>query len=375
MHESVNAANTEFAFDLFDALAEVDSGENVFISPLSVSIALAMAYNGASGETQQAMAETLGISGLSLKELNEGSAALLASLQNVDPNVKLAIANSLWARQGFVFSEDFLERNRQFFGAEVSTLDFNDPASVGVINGWVSENTNGKIDKILDSINPMDVLFLINAIYFNGQWTVEFDESKTQDRAFHLLDGSEKQYPMMMQSGRYQYLDGEGFQAVSLPYGENERMSMYIFLPDAGSSLADFMEGLNAESWNSWLEQFENKEGDVGIPRFKTEYELTLNDTLKALGMEPAFDPNAADFAAMSDEQVYISQVRHKAVVEVNEQGTEAAAVTSVGVSVTSAFPQPERFSLIADRPFFYAIQDSETGSVLFMGTLTEPQE
>jgi serpin B len=372
---SLGAAYSDFGFDLFAELAEADSGENVFISPLSVAIALAMTYNGASGETREDMAEVLKLAGMDIDEVTAANEAFLVSLDNLDPRVELAIANSLWSREGFDFKQDFLERNRESFDAEITSLDFNDPGAKDTINAWVDENTRGKIDSIIDRIDPMDVMFLINAIYFNGKWTVEFKEEHTTDMPFHLPNGTEKQHPMMFQAGKYQYLQGDDFQAVALPYGDNKRVSMYIFLPSGESSLDEFLNGLDSESWDGWMSQFAQKEGDVRIPRFRTEYESELNDALTALGMGVAFSEQNADFSEMTDAQVFISEVKHKAVVEVNEEGTEAAAVTSVGVTVTSAVIEPERFSFTADRPFFYAIRDDQTGSVIFMGTLVTPEE
>jgi len=368
-------ANTNFSFRLFDQVVNQGMGENIFISPLSVAIALAMTYNGAEGETQEAMAKTLGIEAMSLEDVNDANAALRSSLTKIGPDVEVTIANSLWAREGIDFNTDFLERNRQFYEAEITSLDFDDPAAPGIINQWVTENTRGKIDRIVDEIDPMTVMFLVNAIYFNGKWTVEFDEANTQDRPFHLLDGSEKQHPMMSQAGEYQYMENDDFQAVSLPYGEG-RLSMYIFLPHTNSSLTELLGTLNASSWEDWLNRFQSREGDIVLPRFRTEYEASINGPLKGLGMGIAFDPGRANFEGMrhAPPGLYISKVKHKAFVEVNEEGTKAAAVTSVQIGVTSVIPkEPPRFSFVADRPFFYAIRDNETASVLFMGTLVEP--
>lgn len=374
--ERLVKANTDFGFDLFAELARREGDKDLFVSPLSVAMALAMTYNGASGQTRDAMAEVLGLEQLSLEEVNQANAALRQSLQGLGTGVELSIANSLWARQGVDFKEDFLERNRQHYGAEVASLDFNSPDAPGTINQWVDRNTRGKIKQIVDQIDPDTVMFLINAIYFNGKWSQSFDKAMTRDRPFHLPDGSEKQHPMMSRSGKYPYLKGEGFQAVSLPYGDG-RTSMYVFLPDEASSLDEFLQGLDAESWANWMSRFKQTEGDVVIPRFKSEYEVSLNDALKALGLEVAFDPDRANFEGMRaiPPRLYIQQVKHKAVVDVNEEGTEAAGVTSVIVGITSAQQPQERFSFVADRPFFFAIRDNQTGSVLFMGTVVDPQQ
>ncbi len=359
---------------MFDQLNKQDEGENIFISPLSIVIALAILYNGAEGETRAAMAKSLGIDELSLEEVNDTIAELRSNLTRSGPKVELAIANSLWASQGVDFNTDFLERNRQFYEAEITSLDFDNPAAPDVINQWVTENTRGKIGKIVGVIDPMTVMFLINAIYFNSEWTAEFDEAKTQDRSFHLMDGSEKQHPMMSQSGEYKYMENGDFQAVSLPYGEGQ-VSLYIFLPRKDSTLTEFLGSLNAPRWEDWVIQFRSREGDIVLPRFRTEYGASLKHPLKALGMAIAFDPDRANFNGMrpTPPNLYISEVKHKAFIEVNEKGTETAAVTSVVVGHTDA-QEPPGFSFVAERPFFYAIRDNETGSLVFMGTVVEPE-
>lgn len=370
----VVTANTQFGFNLFNDIQKIEQDKNIFISPFSISVALAMTLNGASGETEQAMANTLELQGLDSESINVGYAALQHALQTSDPKVILAIANSLWARQDVPFKRDFLQRNTQFFGAEVSTLNFTDPNTLTTINQWVNTNTNGKIEKILDEINPDAVLFLINAIYFKGTWQTEFDPSHTRDGSFHLGTGDEKQVPMMTRTGDYRSYENpeEKFQAISLPYGDG-RISMDIFLPYRESDLNTFLDNLNSENWENWISQFHEREVFLSIPKFKLEYEKTLNNPLQSLGMGIAFAPGAADFSRMADlavlgRNLYIGEVLHKAVVEVNEEGTEAAAVTSVGIRTTSLPPQ-----FIADRPFFFAIRDNETQTVLFMGTVVDP--
>ena len=371
---NVVTANTQFGFDLFNDIRKIEQDKNIFISPLSISIALAMTLNGASGETEHAMTNTLHLQGLDSESINAGYAGLRHALQVADPKVTLAIANALWARQNVPFKQDFLQRNTQFFGAEVSTLDFTDPNTLPTINQWVNTNTNGKITKILDEINLDTVLFLINAIYFKGTWQTEFDPSRTRDGTFYLATGDEKQIPMMTRTGDYPYLENyeAKFQAISLPYGDG-RMSMYIFLPYRESDINTFLEGLNTENWERWVSQFREQEVFLSMPKFKLEYEKTLNNPLQSLGMGIAFAPGAADFSRMADlealgKNLYIGEVLHKAVVEVNEEGTEAAAVTSVGIRATSAPP-----AFMANRPFFFAIRDNETKTVLFMGTVVDP--
>lgn len=368
------SANTDFGFKLFAEIARQGAGKNVFISPSSIVLCLAMAYNGAEGETKQAMARALEAQGMTLEELNRAYAGLKAALENPDPKVQLLIANSLWARKGIKLNPEFIKRAKQFYEAQVTELDFDDPASVATINRWVSDNTKAKIDKIIDSIERDTILFLINAIYFKGKWANEFAKERTKEDAFHPESGPERRAQMMSQSGSYRYYEAKNFQAVSLPYGGG-RVSMYIFLPAKGATLAEFQKGLTAANWQSWMQEFAESEGDVTLPRFRVEYEVTLNDALKALGMEVAFDASRANFTGMlqGGQNAYISKVKHKTFVEVNEEGTEAAAVTSTEMRATSAMRPRQRFRMVVDHPFFCAIRDNTTGTVLFMGSITEP--
>ena len=367
-------ANTKFGFKLFKEVLKQDSKKNVFVSPTSVAIALSMTYNGASGETQQAMAKALELQGMSLQDINQANNTLKTSLENADPDVQMSIANSLWAKQGVTFKPEFMQRNQQFYGAKVTELDFAKPEASNIINSWVKENTRGKIDQIVGQIQPNDALFLINAIYFKGNWTKKFDKSQTAERPFYLSNGTQKQHPMMSQSGKYRYYDNESFQAVSLPYGKG-RLSLYIFLPQKNTSLDTFQQQLASENWEQWTNQFRMRQGSVQVPRFKFDYDIQLNNALKALGMEAAFDGSRANFSNMSSASLAIDEVKHKTFVEVNEAGTEAAASTSVGVMLTSArMPQEQPFQMIVDRPFFCAIRDNQTGTILFMGSIQEPK-
>ncbi|HBB32746.1 MAG TPA: proteinase inhibitor I4 serpin [Cyanobacteria bacterium UBA8803] len=365
-------ANTKFGFKLFSEILKQDSKRNVFVSPTSIAIALAMTYNGASGETQQAMAKALELQGLDLQDINQANLTLKASLENADPEVQLAIANSLWARQDIPFKPQFLERNQQFYQAKVTELDFTNPDAAGVINKWVQESTRGKIPQIIERIKPDDLLFLINAIYFKGNWTTEFDKGQTTERPFYLPEGTQKQHPMMSQSGRYRYYENDTFQAVSLPYGKG-RLSLYVFLPRETNNLEAFQQQLTLENWQQWMSQFRQRDGSIVLPRFKLDYDIQLNNVLSAMGMELAFS-DRADFSHMTPASVTIDEVKHKTFVEVNEEGTEAAAVTSVTIVPTSIAISEEPFRMVVDRPFFCAIRDNQTGTVLFMGSIREPK-
>lgn len=373
MDDRLLDANTEFGFALFKDIIKQNPADNLLISPSSIAIALTMTYNGASGATQQAMANTLKLQGMSLDQINLANQNLYRSISQGDPKIQIAIANSLWAKQGIDFKPEFLANNKEFYEAEVTNLDFKQPNSVKTINNWVSQKTEGKITEIIDSIDPNDILFLINAIYFKGTWTSQFDPKLTTNQPFHLADGSSKPHPLMSKTGDYLYYENDLFQSVVLPYGEGG-VSMYLFLPRENQSLDKFYQQLNLDNWQKWLIEYSERPGSLKMPRFKLESDLSLNQTLAALGMTTAFDPNQADFSNMSNEKAYLSEVKHKAVMEVNEEGTEAAAVTSVGVRATSMDIEQPPFTMNVDRPFFCIIRDEITGTILFMGKVGNPQ-
>lgn len=368
--ERLKKVNNQLGFNLFAHLFDSQQQKNIFISPTSIAIALAMTYNGASGTTQQAMAQALGLEGLSLKDINLGYQKLQTNLQQAS-EVQLSIANSLWANREIPFKHQFLKNNRQFYQAQVTNLDFNNSQSKNIINNWVKEATNQKIRQIVDYLNPDDVLFLINAVYFKGNWSHQFDKNLTQEKPFYLSADFAKPHPMMSQRREYSYYENEQFQAVSLPY-EQKRLSMYIFLPKLNTDLAALSQQLTVENWEQWMMQFRLQEGLLQIPRFKLEYGVDLERAIAALGMGIIFDGDRASFQAMTSKPVAIDQIKHKTFVEVNEEGTEAAGVTSVGVRTTSVM-ETKPFEMIVDRPFFCAIKDEETGTILFMGAIVDP--
>lgn len=369
----LTSASTRFSLKLYDEILKRDKSKNTFVSPTSIMLAMAMTYNGAYGTTRQAMARALEIDGMSIEEVNRAFADLKSVLAPADPKIQLKIANSLWSRKGFAIKPAFIERNKQYYGAEVASLDFADPSAVQTINSWVSNNTEGKIEKIISDIGDGDILFLINAIYFKGQWQREFDKKKTNPDAFTLAGGKQKQVPMMSQSGSYFYYKGKNFQSVALPYGTGG-VSMYVFLPDEQTGLDQFEQDLTPENWDGWMKSFGVRPGEVMLPRFKVEWEANLNETLKSMGMAEAFDERA-DFSQIAepigDNKLFISEVKHKSLCEVNEEGTVAAAVTSVRMGITSVPPPP--FVMKVDRPFFFAIRDNQTGLLLFMGSVRNP--
>jgi len=360
-------SDNKFGLKLFREIISEEQNKNVFISPLSVSMALGMTYNGADGETKEAMARTLEISGLSLQEVNESYKSLIKLLVDLDPKVEVLIANSIWYRQELTFEQAFLDICKEYFDALVKGLDFNSPDASKTINNWVSENTKGKIKKIVDDvINPETAMFLIDAIYFKGNWTYKFDRNKTADDWFQLSNGTRKPCKMMTQEGEFQYFSNSDFQAIDLPYGDGY-YSMTIFLPSAEKNIDSLINEFTEENWNQWINSFAKENGNLQLPKFTLEYELFLNDILKALGMEIAFS-GQADFTKMyKPGGLFISKVKHKTYVDVNEEGTEAAAATAVQID----FGGP--FSMKVDRPFVFVIRENHSQTILFMGKIFEP--
>ncbi len=364
----------DFGFNLYKNVAL--NSENIMISPVSVSLALEMAYNGAVGKTREEMAKALNIQGIDGQALNKNNQALLYLLTTTDPEIRLDIANSIWLEQGFEFSQEFLNTATQNYQAEAQTLDFSDPQSAKTINKWVKDKTQDAIEEIVTSpIDPQTIMFLINAVYFKGPWTHPFEKEATSEQPFIKEDQQTVEVPMMVKNASFDYLEMANFKALRLPYGEAEAMAMVLFLPDEDSDLKAFEQELNQKNYSDWLAIFEKKEGTVVLPKFKIDYEENLNQALSDLGMASAFQKGQSDFSNMlvegSKDQITMSQVKHKTFIEVDEVGTEAAAVTSVEMSLTS-MPVND-FELKFDRPFFYAIQDSETGAIIFMGSIHDP--
>ncbi len=363
----VTADNT-FALNLFQNLNTGATG-NVSIAPISVAMTLQILYNGAAGATQQAMAQTLQLGAMSTQDLNNANAALQGSLMNADPNVQLVIANSLWLHMSTTtVLPSFTQMDEMYYGATVGDL----AGAPTDVNKWVSAETNGLITEILPAGNYGGVVaVLANVIYFKGQWSTAFDPSQTMSAPFTLADGTQASVQMMHQSGSYSYLAGTGFQALRLPYGQG-RLSMLLVLPDAGTSLSSLVASLTLDGLNGWIGQMQTGSGDIALPRFTATYGTSLPPALTTLGMGAIFCSAAPtpDFSALAPG-VCVSDVEHKTVVEVDENGTVAAGATTVSISPTAvAAPQ---FTLTLDHPFLYAIRDDQTGELLFIGTLMNP--
>jgi serpin B len=367
------SANTGFAFDLMGQVMQTQPDANVFISPFSVSSALQMVGNGAAGRTETEMQQVLHTAGLpsamanpAFKELNQQ----LASHKDVTLN----LANGIWFKQGFHLKPAFVADNKKFFQAELAGVDFANPQSAQTINDWADQQTRGKIKDVVQyPFDPMTRVILANAIYFKGKWVSPFDKQETRSRNFHLSSGNVKPAPMMVQNREFEYQETPDFQAVQLPYAGG--LQMQVFLPAKNSSPQMLIEGFKAPgNWQRNIQPaFASRNGILMLPKFKMEYAIGLNDPLKALGMKRAFDRDA-DFSGMADEPLFISEVKQKSYVEVDEAGTEAAAVTTVGMQAMSIRREPaNRFEMIVDRPFLFVISDTASGSILFLGVVNDP--
>ena len=365
----VDGANA-FAFDLLrESTRRLAADSNAFLSPLSASMALGMALNGANGETFDGMQAALRLTGMSEAEINQGYRDLIALLGELDSRTELRIANSMWGHEGFTIAPAFIQAGKSFFDAEVGSLDFGSPSAVSTINNWVSGKTNARIPKLLDQISKEEILFLINAIYFKGKWRNAFDAKDTENGPFQAADGRARAAALMSQTDSLRYEETADYQAVDLLYG-NGAFAMTVLLPRAGRTPADLLAGLNPGAWRDLAGRFRETRVHLTLPRFKLEYSRRLNDDLTALGMGIAFDDTRADFYRIADvrpARLYLTRVDQKTFVEVNEEGTEAAAATAVGFGVTSV---AEVVEMRVDRPFLFAIRERLSGTVLFLGIM-----
>ena len=367
--EVIDAAN-RFTLHL---LREASSpGDNLFLSPLSASMALGMTMNGAGGETWNQMRDALGFGGLTGDEINAGYAFLIQVLTEVDPAVETAIGNSVWTRLGFPLRTEFVEVLREFFAAEVMELDFASRSASGTINDWVRSATGGRIEDIVPGAIPEHILmYLINAIYFKAPWTVEFNPDDTRTEPFYPEDRSTETVPLMTILRGFPYMETSRFQAVDLSYGGGA-FSMTVLVPRDGVRVDDVIASLDAAAWGDIAAGFVKAEVELFLPRFRMEYGRELKNDLEGLGMVDAFAPGKADLTRLSPADLSISSVRQKALVEVTEEGTEAAAVTVVTVPPPPSVPPPP-IVVRADRPFLFFIRERLTGAILFVGKLAYP--
>jgi len=369
--ERVAQQSNLFGFQLLNTTAtQTETAKNICLSPLSVSIAFGAALNGANGETRSEIERVLQLAGKTPEEINETYQALLAQLPKADPKVQLNIANALWYDKSFGPSirPEFLVTNKTYFGSRVEGLDFRSPSALTAINDWVKGATQNKIGKILERIEPSEVLFLMNALYFKGQWQYEFKKNATQQDTFYPETGSNLQVSMMQQTTSLAYSRNDLYEAVELPYGDGVYV-MNIFLPREGKTAREVLTDLTT-SWPSNLHQFKSQKLSLFLPRWKNTFDINLNEVLQAMGIKRAFSRNSADFSNITPDLLWISKVIHKTFIEVNEEGTEAAAATSIGFTRDSANIVPQ---MVVNRPFVYLIREKSSGTIVFSGIVHDP--
>ena len=367
-------ANTDFGLRLLGQLTQDRPNDNIFVSPFSITQALTLAWNGAGGDTQQQIGATLGLGMASPDLVNHANAALLPWLRRLDTGTQLSIANALWINQGLRFAAPFQNLGATDYGAQAATLNFALSDSVRTINDWISTNTQGKITNLLSGRDLAQAqAVLTNAVYFHGQWQSSFSPSKTQTADFFQTDGSTESVPLMHQQGSQAYLETDQFQMVALPYGTG-RISMDVILPKQGTDLNALVQSVTAATWQQWLTEMHPADLDLFLPRFHIQYKILLNAPLSRLGMAAAFGPSA-DFSPMGlGQSSFLSAVIHQTTLDVDEQGTTATGATAVvagGFGGMPAKPIPFR----ADHPFFCAIRDSVTGTLLFAGVIVHPTQ
>lgn len=375
--ELLTEASGRFGFDLMHRIAGDDPSSSHIISPVSVIMAYGMMLNGAEGDTYDQISEVLGLEALEPEQINNAAGSLLGLLATRDEHVDFSIANSIWYRNTFDVESVFLETNRRYFDAVIEKTDFDDPATVDRINEWVTNKTEGLIDRIVEPpIDPLTMMYLINAVYFNGEWAVKFDPEHTGPKMFYHADGSKTEVKMMhLQSEEnMQYSAGENYRAVNLYYGD-AGFAMTLVLPEEKMGLEEWLQQMDWEQWNDLTGSFDRVTLDLEMPKFELEYEVAdFVGVLNDLGIVNAFDPELSDFSHINTgyQDLHISDSRHKTFIRVDEEGTEAAAATSTEMGITSISPHEQiRF----DRPYFYMIRESDTGTPLFMGTMTNPSD
>jgi serpin B len=360
--------DNEFAFDLLKKTITSSGETNVFVSPLSVSIALGMTWNGANGLTKTEMESALKMSGMSVADINDYYKIMQSTLPSIDPTTKLDIANSLWYKTGFAVKPDFLKVNSDYFNAYIKDLDFSKAWAVDTINNWCARKTNNLIKTPLDQIPTDGVMYLVNAIYFKGIWRKHFDTKNTTEAGFTNELGNQVKVNMMYQKDTFAYSADSYAQYLDMPYG-NKAFSMTVILPVDGKSTNDVLNQLTTDNWNNMLQFMPTKEVEVYMPRFKTQNKFLLNDPLKSMGMNLAFSDNA-DFSNIANVPLNISRVLHDTYVEVTEEGTEAAAVTVVEIGTTLTLVPPPTPVFKVNKPFLFVIREQSTGIILFIGKM-----
>lgn len=365
----VLGASNAFSFDLWKTINAAQHDSNVFVSPLSVSFALGMTMNGAATQTYDEMRAALRFGDLASGDINAGYKSLIALLTSLDATTTMEIANAIFYRNGFPFNQSFLDDATKYFDAQVTGQNFADVnGTLSAVNGWVNTKTHGKIPTVLQEVNPDDVMYLLNAIYFKGSWRVKFDPAATHDAPFHPATGADQTAPLMHRTAYMAYAETNSYQAVDLPYGDSS-FTMTVLLPKAGNTVESVAASLTPETWQTLAGSFQPKFVDLYLPKVTMSWKRVLVDDMKAQGMRTAFNAGGADFTRMSTagRNLSISKLQQNTFVAIDELGTEAAAVTIVGVVVSSA---PLTTNVRVDRPFVFIIRERLSGTVLFMGKI-----
>ena len=374
MQQSKVSADNRFAFRMFRNVSEMN-GENTFFSPLSLNMALGMLYNGASGETRTEMAKALGMEDLTETQINEYYQRIRQALSEIDTQTGIDIANSIWYRDRFSVKQPFIDVNQTYFDALVKAIDFDNPEAAGIINAWCSEKTKGKINEIVTSPISKDIMmYLINALYFKGKWTSEFDKQNTKPDIFTKSDRQEQKVNMMEQVLYFPYYADQYVQCVERPFG-NQAFSMVFMLPAENMSIEQLIEHLDDTAWQNIVDNMPWKEIQLKLPRFKVECELPLNEPIADTGMKRIF---SGGFANISDNDLSVSQIKQKTYIKIDEKGAEAAAITiiqGVGLGGDDLPPPPPPIPFYANRPFLYLIKEKSTGVILFIGRMDNPEE
>jgi serine protease inhibitor len=371
---SLAPAYDGFGLRLFDSLAASGKEANVFVSPTSIAIALAMTANAAQGSTRAAILKTLGVSDTSIGSFNAANAALMKELQNPGNGMVLSIANALWLNQRLSLEPQFVKTGHDVYDATAKPVAFGNPSAAEAINAWVKAHTNGLIPQIVDSTDASDAAILTNAVALKAKWDVPFEKADTRSMPFTTNTGASMNVSMMQRNGSFAYADSAKWQIVRLPY-KGDRFAMYVLLPHPGTSLASLLSQLDANAFDAAIGAAKPQYMHLGLPRFVASYSTQLNAPLKAMGMGNAFEPGSADFGGLvpPPERASISSVNHRAFVRVDEEGTEAAAATSVGIRL-AAMPMAPAVKMVVDRPFFMAIRDDTTKQLLFIGAIGHPE-
>jgi len=368
--KSLILSQNSFSVDIFKKVLENSAeSENIIISPLSISTALSMTLNGANGETRDSMLKALRMNGLSPESINGSYKDLTPALLNVDKRVLISVANSVWTEKNFVVKKPFTDILTQFYSTEEKSFDITDPLVPKQVNSWIENKTNGLIKNMIDQLDQKTVMLLINAIYFKGKWNSQFDKGNTADGQFYKNDGTSGQVPYMRQTSDFKIYAGDSFSLAEFPYGQGNFV-MDVLLPTDRNGLSNLIPLISTNSLNNWLDRMTERKTAVSFPKFKYGYKKELKDILSTMGMGIAFSDNA-DFSNIASLALKISIVLHQAFIETNEEGTEAAAATIVGIVATSAPSGPFVFNM--DHPFLYIIREKTTNTVLFMGRVVNP--